>query len=393
MEETEISRILMPGEKVVWKDKPVFNAYYFKKFIELILAIFVAVFLFALLFQLIAIILSIFIDNPRDYLGNSVLYILGSLLISVGFIFTYQLFNIYFHGKSTFFIITNQRIIIKELKKIRSFNLDEINKLDFNSDLVERSFFNEVGTLEFDYLTDPKNTNPDLRYFKFYIPTIRNVSKVFEILKEVSLEKNSKIEYRNELTPQRIFSSVTYALDSDEKILWKDEENYSLTDLRSWILLIIFILFFILYIGMISITIRDFMSISMINKFIYILLIVILSYGFSKLLSKAYDYSNLVVGVFISNKRLFFMKSSSSEYIYYFPFFCDISQISKIEVLEQKKGEFTKYRIFSKFYETVNKTKFYKIFMKNRDIYLDEKGLQILTKLIKEQSPNANIKI
>jgi len=70
-------------------------------------------------------------------------------------------------------------------------------------------------------------------------------------------------------------------------------------------------------------------------------------------------------------------------------FYSDFEDIDYFEKLNEKNENYIKILIRSYNYGGFFKTKFFKTYV---TFYLDEKGLEIFTKLLKEKAPNAEIR-
>jgi len=180
-------------------------------------------------------------------------------------------------------------------------------------------------------------------------------------------------------------------LESNEKILWQAEiVGSKITFLKVFFKIILGFLFIFglpLVISFIYVLFAIlFQDYSLILK---IVLSLVGIFALFKLFVWLTRFNTNLIGFFITDKKLIFIVPG--RYSTY-PFFSDFEDIDYFEKLDKKNGEYQKYLIRSYTYGYLFNMKFIKLLKTYITFYLDGKGLEIFTKLLKEKSPNAEIK-
>jgi len=192
---------------------------------------------------------------------------------------------------------------------------------------------------------------------------------------------------------ENLLIKISEFLTPEEKVLWQTEYKSSLIYSYSKVLIsVAFKTLHLLFFSLVGLALYIYFENFFQNLNIFTLIILILIF----FIFSIYTYHiikrplSLVYAFCITDKKLIFIVDVNFDDVGYGHFFSDIQDIESIEATSEKIDNYTKYNIKSYIYDSSKK---FELFKTSSYFYVDEKGLEILTKLLKEKAPNCKINL
>lgn len=187
----EINKLLDTNEKIIWEGRPQFMPFFLSSFGGV---------LFGLIFAVVG---SVFVIQEVAK-GNYLFILLPHLWIGLFFVFGAPVYQLLVY-KHTYYVITNKRVIIQKGLIGRDFEIVDFNQItnsQVNVGVLDKLVGVDSGSIFISTAGSVVLTSKGTRHRPNSLASITNPYEVFKLLKQVSHDVKTDIEYPNDLRPK-----------------------------------------------------------------------------------------------------------------------------------------------------------------------------------------------